>query len=88
VVALVDEIGSAAAVADGHHLKVSVDMSVSFVDLAAAAPGDTLRISARALGHRGAYSGTHVLVANAATGKVVAEGRHSLFGKMKIRSNI
>lgn len=74
--------------AGGHHLKVSVDMSVSFVDLAAAAPGDTLRISARALGHRGAYSGTHVLVANAATGKVVAEGRHSLFGKMKIRSNI
>jgi len=88
VVALVDEIGSAAAVADGQHLKVSVDMSVSFVDLAAAAPGDTLRISARALGHKGAYSGTHVLVANAATGKVVAEGRHSLFGKMKIRSNI
>jgi acyl-coenzyme A thioesterase 13 len=88
VVSLVDEIGSAAAVADGRHLKVSVDMSVSFVDLAAAAPGDTLRIAARALGHRGAYSGTHVLVANAATGKVVAEGRHSLFGKLKIRSNI
>ncbi|KAJ1271564.1 hypothetical protein BS78_06G136900 [Paspalum vaginatum] len=88
VVALVDEIGSAAAVADGKHLKVSVDMSVSFVDLAAAAPGDDLRITARALGHKGAYSGTHVLVANAATGQVVAEGRHSLFGKMKIKSNI
>ncbi|CAL4982423.1 unnamed protein product [Urochloa decumbens] len=88
VVALVDEIGSAAAIADGRPLKVSVDMSVSFVDLAAAAPGDTLRIAARALGHRGAYSGTHVLVANAATGQVVAEGRHSLFGKMKIRSKI
>ncbi|OEL25959.1 hypothetical protein BAE44_0013024 [Dichanthelium oligosanthes] len=88
VVSLVDEIGSAAAVADGHHLKVSVDMSVSFVDLAAAGAGDTLRITARSLGHKGAYSGTHVLVANAATGQVVAEGRHSLFGKMKIRSNI
>lgn len=88
VVALVDEIGSAAAVADGKDLKVSVDMSVSFVDLAAAAPGDALRITARALGHKGAYSGTHVLVANAATGQVVAEGRHSLFGKMKIKSNI
>uniref|UniRef100_A0A0A9GA59 Acyl-coenzyme A thioesterase 13 n=1 Tax=Arundo donax TaxID=35708 RepID=A0A0A9GA59_ARUDO len=84
VVALVDEIGSAAAVADGQHLKVSVDMSVSFVDLAAAAPGDTLRITARVLGHKGYYSGTHVLVANAATGEVVAEGRHSLFGKMKV----
>ncbi|KAF8748307.1 hypothetical protein HU200_012943 [Digitaria exilis] len=88
VVALVDEIGSAAAVADGKHLKVSTDMSVSFVDLAAAAPGDTLRIVARALGHKGAYSGTHVLVANATTGQVVAEGRHSLFGKMKIRSSM
>jgi acyl-coenzyme A thioesterase 13 len=88
MVALVDEIGSAASVSDGHHLKVSVDMSVNFVDLAAASAGDTLRITARALGHKGAYSGTHVLVANAATGQVVAEGRHSLFGKMKIRSNI
>jgi acyl-coenzyme A thioesterase 13 len=88
VVALVDEIGSAASVSDGHHLKVSVDMSVNFVDLDAAAPGDALRITARALGHKGAYSGTHVIVANAATGLVVAEGRHSLFGKMKIRSNI
>lgn len=88
VVALVDEIGSAASVSDGHPLKVSVDMSVSFVDLAAASAGDALRITARALGHKGSYCGTHVLVANAATGQVVAEGRHSLFGKMKIRSNI
>ncbi|CAD6255548.1 unnamed protein product [Miscanthus lutarioriparius] len=88
VVALVDDIGSAASVSDGHHLKVSVDMSVNFVDLAAASAGDALRITARALGHKGAYSGTHVLVANAATGQVVAEGRHSLFGEMKIRSNI
>uniref|UniRef100_A0A0A9ET62 Thioesterase domain-containing protein n=1 Tax=Arundo donax TaxID=35708 RepID=A0A0A9ET62_ARUDO len=62
-------------------------MSVSFVDLAAAAPGDTLRITARALGHKGYYSGTHVLVANATTGEMVAEGRHSLFGKMKVQVN-
>ncbi|TVU23287.1 hypothetical protein EJB05_25642, partial [Eragrostis curvula] len=83
VVSLVDEIGSAVSVADGKHPKVSVDMSVSLVDLAAAASGDVLRITARALGHKGYYSGTHVLIANAATGKVVAEGRHSLFGKLK-----
>lgn len=83
VVALVDEVGSAVSVADGKHLKVSVDMSVSFVDLAAAASGDTLCISARTLGHKGYYSGTYVLIANAATGQVVAEGRHSLFGKLK-----
>lgn len=83
MVSLVDEIGSAAAIADGHHLKVSVDMSVSFASLSQAAPGDHLHITARALGHKGAYSGTHVLITNAATGEVVAEGRHSLFGKMK-----
>jgi acyl-coenzyme A thioesterase 13 len=84
VVSLVDEICSAVSIADGQHLKVSVDMSVSFVDLAAAASGDTLRITARTLGHKGYYSGTHLLIVNAATGQVVAEGRHSLFGKMKV----
>ncbi|GJN13266.1 hypothetical protein PR202_ga31619 [Eleusine coracana subsp. coracana] len=92
VVALVDEIGSAVSVSDGKQLKVSVDMSVALVDLAAAASGDTLRITARTLGHKGFYSGTHVLIVNAATGQVVAEGRHSLFGKLKppsiIKSNI
>ncbi|GJN25895.1 hypothetical protein PR202_gb13781 [Eleusine coracana subsp. coracana] len=95
VVALVDEIGSAVSVSDGKQLKVSVDMSVALVDLAAAAAGDTLRITARTLGHKGFYSGTHVLIVNAATGQVVAEGRHSLFGKLKpappptiIKSNI
>ncbi|KAG8058876.1 hypothetical protein GUJ93_ZPchr0002g25546 [Zizania palustris] len=84
VVSLVDEIGSAASIADGRPLKVSVDMSVSFVSLSQTRPGDRLRITARALGHKGAYSGTHVLISNAATGEVVAEGRHSLFGKMKV----
>uniref|UniRef100_A0A0E0K0E3 Acyl-coenzyme A thioesterase 13 n=1 Tax=Oryza punctata TaxID=4537 RepID=A0A0E0K0E3_ORYPU len=87
VVSLVDEVGSAASIADGRPLKVSTDMSVSFVSLAQARPGDRLRITARALGHRGAYSGTHVLISNAATGEVVAEGRHSLFGRMKVVSS-
>ncbi|XP_006647247.1 acyl-coenzyme A thioesterase 13-like [Oryza brachyantha] len=87
VVSLVDEVGSAASIADGRPLKVSTDMSVSFVALARARPGDRLRVTARALGHKGAYSGTHVLISNAATGEVVAEGRHSLFGKMKVVSS-
>uniref|UniRef100_A0A0D9VGE8 Acyl-coenzyme A thioesterase 13 n=1 Tax=Leersia perrieri TaxID=77586 RepID=A0A0D9VGE8_9ORYZ len=87
VVSLVDEVGSAASIADGRPLKVSTDMSVSFASLAGARPGDLLRITARALGHKGAYSGTHVLISNAATGEVVAEGRHSLFGKMKVVSS-
>ncbi|KAF0891974.1 hypothetical protein E2562_011350 [Oryza meyeriana var. granulata] len=87
VVSLVDEVGSAASIADGRPLKVSTDMSVSFVSLAKARPGDLLRVTARALGHKGVYSGTHVLISNAATGEVVAEGRHSLFGKMKVVSS-
>uniref|UniRef100_A0ACD6A4P7 Uncharacterized protein n=1 Tax=Avena sativa TaxID=4498 RepID=A0ACD6A4P7_AVESA len=83
VVALVDEIGSAASISDDQNLKVSVDMPVAFADLSEARPGDELSITARALGHKGAYSGTHVLFTNADTGNVVAEGRHSLFGNMK-----
>ncbi|CAM0874262.1 unnamed protein product [Alopecurus aequalis] len=83
VVALVDEIGSAASISDAQNLKVSVDMSVAFPDLSQARPGDNLSITARALGHKGAYSGTHVLLTNADTGDVVAEGRHSLFGNLK-----
>lgn len=83
VVALVDEIGSAASISEGQNLKVSVDISVAFPDLSQARPGDRLSITARALGHKGAYSGTHVLFTNAGTGNVVAEGRHSLFGNMK-----
>lgn len=83
VVSLVDEVGSAAAIADAQNLKVSVDMSVAFADLSQARPGDKLCIVARALGHKGAYSGTHVLFTNAGNGRVVAEGRHSLFGNMK-----
>jgi acyl-coenzyme A thioesterase 13 len=83
VVALVDEVGSAASVSDAKNIKVSVDMSVAFADLSQARPGDNLSITARALGHKGAYTGTHVLFTNADTGSVVAEGRHSLFGNMK-----
>lgn len=83
VVALVDEVGSAAAISDAQNLKVSVDMSVAFADLSQARPGDTLSITATALGHKGAYSGTNVLLTNADTGNVVAEGRHSLFGNLK-----
>ena len=83
VVALVDEIGYAAAISDAQNFKVSVDMSVAFPDLSQARAGDRLSITARVLGHKGAYSGTHVLLTNAVTGNVVAEGRHSVFGNLK-----
>ena len=43
---------------------------------------DELEIISKVLGHKGGYSGTYVLLKNKATGEVVAEGRHSLFGKL------
>jgi acyl-coenzyme A thioesterase 13 len=42
---------------------------------------DELEITARVLGRNGGSAGTSVLVKNKATGELIAEGRHSLFGK-------
>ncbi|XP_068644469.1 uncharacterized protein [Aristolochia californica] len=77
---LVDEIGSAALVSEGLPTKVSVDMSISY--LSAAKMDDELEIVSKTLGHKGGYSGTSVLVRNKVTGELIAEGRHSLFGKL------
>ncbi|XP_028550985.1 acyl-coenzyme A thioesterase 13 isoform X3 [Dendrobium catenatum] len=79
---LVDEVGGAAMHADGHHMKVSVDISISF--LANAKLHDELEITSRVLGHRGSYyTGTYVLLRNKTSGEVIAEGRHSLFGNLR-----
>lgn len=77
---LVDEVGAAAIHADGHHPKVSVDMSISY--MSAAKLNDELEITSRVLGHKGGYSGTQVILRNKMTGEIVAEGRHSLFGNL------
>lgn len=42
---------------------------------------DELEITSRVLGQRGGYLGTIVLMRNKVTGEVIAEGRHSLFGR-------
>ena len=42
---------------------------------------DELEITSRALGQRGGYFGTVVVIRNKTTGEIIAEGRHSLFGK-------
>ncbi|EXC01494.1 hypothetical protein L484_022071 [Morus notabilis] len=42
---------------------------------------DELEITSRLLGRKEGYSGTTVLMKNKATGEIIAEGRHSLFGK-------
>ncbi|KAB1225774.1 Acyl-coenzyme A thioesterase 13 [Morella rubra] len=75
---LVDEVGGAVVYVEGLPMNVSVDMSISFISTAQ--PDDELEITSRVLGQRGRYSGTIVLIRNKATGEVIAEGRHSLFG--------
>ncbi|KAF5446779.1 hypothetical protein F2P56_032383 [Juglans regia] len=42
---------------------------------------DELEITSRVLGKKGGYAGTIVLMRNKATGDIIAEGRHSLFGR-------
>lgn len=76
---LVDEVGGAVVYVEGLPMNVSVDMSISFVSTAKV--NDELEITGRVLGQRGGYSGTIVLMRNKATGEVIAEGRHSLFGR-------
>ncbi|XVF05383.1 hypothetical protein REPUB_Repub05bG0167100 [Reevesia pubescens] len=76
---IVDELGGAVVYVEGLPMNVSVDMSISF--LGTAKLNDELEITSKILGRRGGYSGTVVLVRNKATGELIAEGRHSLFGK-------
>ncbi|PON62797.1 Thioesterase domain containing protein [Trema orientale] len=76
---LVDEVGGAVVHTEGLPMNVSVDMSISF--LSTANVNDELEITSRVLGRKGGYSGTSVLLRNKATGELIAEGRHSLFGK-------
>ncbi|KAG6488847.1 acyl-coenzyme A thioesterase 13-like [Zingiber officinale] len=78
---LVDEVGAAAITSQGVPGKVSVDMSISYMSTARV--DDELEIISKTLGHKGGYSATHILLKNKATGELVAEGRHSLFGKLQ-----
>lgn len=75
---LVDEVGGILVQCENPN-NVSVDMSISF--LGSAKLNDELEITSRILGQRGGYSGNIVLVKNRVTGELIAEGRHSLFGR-------
>ncbi|CAI0475523.1 unnamed protein product [Linum tenue] len=77
---LVDEVGGAVVHVEGFPMNVSVDMSISF--LSTAKLHDELEIISKVLGRKGGYAGTVVLVKNKLTGELIAEGRHSLFGKL------
>ncbi|CAN0854696.1 Acyl-coenzyme A thioesterase 13 [Linum grandiflorum] len=76
---LVDEVGGAVVHVEGLPMNVSVDMSISF--LSTAKLHDELEITSKVLGRKGGYAGTIVLVKNKVTGELIAEGRHSLFGR-------
>ncbi|XP_010510433.1 PREDICTED: acyl-coenzyme A thioesterase 13-like isoform X1 [Camelina sativa] len=76
---LVDEVGGALVQIQGLPPCVSVDMSIAF--LSQAKLGEELEVTSRLLGERGRYKGTLVVVRNQRTGEVIAEGRHSLFGR-------
>ncbi|XP_020236828.1 acyl-coenzyme A thioesterase 13 isoform X1 [Cajanus cajan] len=76
---LVDVVGGALIHEEGLPMNVSVSMSISFLSPANVA--DELEITSRVLGRNGGYSGTIVLIKNKATGELIAEGRHSLFGR-------
>ncbi|CAI8585708.1 unnamed protein product [Vicia faba] len=79
IATLVDEVGGAVIHEEGLPMNVSVDMSISF--LSTAQVNDELEITSRLLGRKGGYSGTIVLLKNKDTGELIAEGRHSLFGR-------
>ncbi|KAK9998817.1 hypothetical protein SO802_018420 [Lithocarpus litseifolius] len=76
---IVDIAGGCVVHVEGLPINVSVDISISF--LSTARPDDELEITSRALGQRGGYFGTVVVIRNKTTGETIAEGRHSLFGK-------
>ncbi|KAJ8749792.1 hypothetical protein K2173_012343 [Erythroxylum novogranatense] len=76
---LVDEVGATVVYVEGLPMNVSVDMCICF--LSTAKVNDELEIIAKILGQKGGYKGTIVLVRNKATGELIAEGRHSMFGK-------
>ncbi|KAF8090798.1 hypothetical protein N665_0466s0002 [Sinapis alba] len=76
---LVDEVGGAVVHVEGLPMNVSVDMSIAF--LSKAKLGEELEITSRVMGERGSYKGTIVVVRNKMTGEIIAEGRHSLFGR-------
>ncbi|KAJ6817913.1 uncharacterized protein M6B38_409810 [Iris pallida] len=78
---LVDEVGGAATSTEGTHMKVSVDMSISY--MSDAKTDDELEISSKVLGNKGGFSGTHVIIKNRKNGEIVAEGRHTLFGNLR-----
>ncbi|MBA0552584.1 hypothetical protein Golob_023383 [Gossypium lobatum] len=115
---IVDEVGGSAVFVIGVPMKVSVDISISFLGTAKLGKviqlcylfldfcglsllanlmmnlspidfftirlgnnrKDELEITSKALGERGGYAGTLVHIRNKATGELIAEGRHSLYG--------
>ncbi|KAH1214332.1 hypothetical protein GmHk_14G042087 [Glycine max] len=85
IVNLVDEVGGVVIHEEGLPMNVSVDIVTIDNGLISTKSNihrlDELEITSRLLGSKGGYSGTIVLLKNKATGELIAEGRHSLFGR-------
>ncbi|KNA25205.1 hypothetical protein SOVF_008570 [Spinacia oleracea] len=78
---LVDIVGNALIYRIGQPMNVSVDMSISY--LSNAKLDDELEVTSRLLGKIGAVSGTSVVIKKKDSGEIVAQGRHSLFSRLK-----
>ncbi|KAK9755735.1 hypothetical protein RND81_01G046500 [Saponaria officinalis] len=74
---LVDEVGYSVIREEGLPMSVSVTMSISYVSTAKV--DDELEVMGRLLGQKGSIFGTIVSFKNKASGKTIAEGRHTLF---------
>ncbi|GAB2274436.1 hypothetical protein Dimus_009206 [Dionaea muscipula] len=74
---LVDIVGNALIYKVDNPMNVSVNMSISYQSLAKL--DDELEVTSRLVGHKGAVSGTCVVIKSKVSGEIVAEGRHSLF---------
>ncbi|XP_021715463.1 putative esterase C31F10.02 isoform X2 [Chenopodium quinoa] len=78
---LIDIVGNALIYRLGQPMNVSVDMSISY--LSNAKLDDELEITSKLLGKIGSVSGTSVIIKNKVSGEIIAEGRHSLFSRLK-----
>ncbi|XP_021720743.1 putative esterase C31F10.02 [Chenopodium quinoa] len=78
---LIDIVGNSLIYRLGQPMNVSVDMSISY--LSNAKLDDELEITSKLLGKIGSVSGTSVIIKKKASGEIIAEGRHSLFSRLK-----
>ncbi|KMT05575.1 hypothetical protein BVRB_7g168180 isoform B [Beta vulgaris subsp. vulgaris] len=78
---LIDMLGSVLAYEVGKPVNVTVDLSILY--LSNAKLDDELELTARLVGKIGVVSGTSIIITKKASGEIVAEGRNSMFTRLK-----